>query len=216
MLITAYTTMALRCPVCGKLDYYLLSPFAIDKRDGQIIQCECGYNLLTVGRKKNTFWLEIECCMCESSHIYYFPMKAIWHNKLLTLICMETGIEIAFLGPQKQVYQKVQDAEKTVEQIAEELGYGDYFINPDIMYKTLDKIHAISDANNLSCSCGNQRLDVEVYTERVEIYCEHCGATGIVFAENLQDLISVNNLDKIILQKGKYNYFDQHKKNKMT
>ncbi|MDN5322088.1 MAG: hypothetical protein PWQ67_542 [Clostridia bacterium] len=215
MLVLTYTTVALRCPICGKMDFYALSRFSMTGSSKASITCECGTNLLTMGRNRGkTYWMQIECSMCEDKHIFNYSIKDLWSEKLLTLICEETGVEIGFIGPREEVRKNVQNMDKSVQEMAEELGYGEYFINPEIMYKVLEHLHFIADNGNLYCGCGNFNLEVEVYPDRMEFHCNDCGAVGIVFAESFKDWEIVRRLGEVILTEGTYRYIDDKKPKK--
>ncbi|MFZ7104880.1 MAG: hypothetical protein ACOWWO_19760 [Peptococcaceae bacterium] len=215
MIVSTYTTVALRCPICGKMDFYALSRFSMTGSSKAEINCECGTSLLTMGRNKGkTYWLKVECSMCEDSHIYTFNIKELWNDAVLTLICEETGVEIGFLGPREEVRRNVQNMDKSVQEMAEELGYGEYFNNPEIMYKVLEHLHLVADTGNLYCGCGNYNLEVEVYPDRMELHCNDCGAVGIVFAESFKDWEIIRRIGEIILTEGTYKYIDDKKPRK--
>jgi len=215
MLVSTYTTIALRCPVCGKMDFYALSRFNMSGNKKLNIKCECGANLLSMGRYKGKyFWMQIMCSMCESKHMYYYSAKELWSEKLLTLICEETGVEVGFLGSREDVRKNVQNMDKSVQEMAEELGYEEYFNNPEIMYKVLEHLHLIADKGKLSCGCGNYNLEVEVFPDRMELHCDDCGAVGIVFAETFKDWEIVQGLTEIILTESTYRYIDNKKQKK--
>ncbi|MFZ5943959.1 MAG: hypothetical protein ACOYVD_07595 [Bacillota bacterium] len=215
MIISTYTTAALRCPICGKMDFYALSRFSINGSSKAVINCECGANLLTMGRNKGkTCWLQLECNMCEDKHSFTFNTKELWTESLLTLVCEETGVEIGFIGTRDEVRRNVQNMDKTVQEMAEELGYGEYFNNPEIMYKVLEHLHQIADRGGLYCSCGNTNLEVEVYPDRMELHCNDCGAVGIVFAESFKDWETVRHLTEVILTEGTHKYIDDKKPKK--
>jgi len=134
----------------------------------------------------------------------------------LTLVCEETGVEIGFIGSRELVRKNVQNMDKSVQEMAEELGYGEYFNNPEIMYKVLEHLHSIADKGQLYCSCNNNNLEVEVYPDRLELHCNHCGASGIVFAESFKDWEIVRRLGEVVLTEGSFNYIDDKKSKKRS
>lgn len=217
MVISTYTTVALTCPKCGKLDFYALSRFSMSGKGIAVLKCECGANLLSVGRNKGkTYWLEVECSMCEDTHFFAFNYKELWLGKLITLACEETGVEIGFIGSRELVRKNVENMDKSVQEMAEELGYGEYFNNPEIMYKVLEHLHTIADSGHLYCSCSNHNLEVEVYPDRMELHCNDCGAIGIVFGETFKDWEIVRSLSEVILSEGVLRYIDGKKPKKRT
>jgi ribosomal protein S27E len=217
MVISTYTTVALRCPKCSKMDFYALSRFSMSGTDVAILKCQCGGNLLSMGRNNGkTYWLEVECSMCEDTHFFAFNYKKIWSGNLLTLVCEETGVEIGFIGSREVVRKNVQNMDKSVQEMAEELGYGEYFNYPEIMYKVLEHLHKIAESGRLYCSCNNHNLEVEVYPDRMELHCNDCGASGIIFAETFKDWEIVRHLNEVVLTEGSFKYIDGKKPRKPT
>lgn len=217
MIITTYRTAAIRCSQCGKIDFYALSRFDMSGKGIAVIDCECGANLLKIGRSKGkSYWLQIHCSMCEDDHLYTFGYKDLWLENLLTLVCEETGVEIGFIGSREPVRKSVQNMDKSVQEMAEELGYGDYFNNPEIMYRVLEHLHSIADAGHLYCDCSNHNLEVEMYPDRMELHCDECGASGIVFAESFRDWETVRRLTEVVLTEGIFKYFDDKKPKKRS
>jgi ribosomal protein S27E len=215
MIIPAYRTVAIRCPECGKMDFYALSRFSMSGTNIASIDCECGANLLKMGRNKGkNYWMQVKCSMCEGSHFYTFNYKELWMGNLLTLTCEDTGVEIGFIGAREPVRKNVQNMDKSVQEMAEELGYGDFFNNPEIMYRVLEHLHSLAGTGHLYCDCCNQNLEVEVYPDRIELHCNECGATGIVFAESFKDWENVRHLTEVVLSKGSFKYFDDKKTKK--
>ena len=209
MIITTFTTLALRCPICGKMDFHSISRFGLSGKKRLAINCECGTILLSMFNGKNNHQqIQVECNMCEGTHTYSYPSKLLWSGEVFTFICDETGVEIGYLGSKEEVVKSVQNMDKTVQEMAEELGYGDYFINPEIMYKVLEHLYSIADYGKISCGCGNINLDVEVYPDRMELHCGHCGAVGIVFAESFKDWENAQRLDEVALIEGAFRYLD--------
>lgn len=215
MLIATQTTLALRCPHCGKLDFYVLSRFACSGGKTARINCECGANLLSICQKgKGKFHLQIECLMCETKHVLSFKGEEIWKAQCLSLRCEGTGVEIGFIGNKEAVMKSVKKAERSLQDIAEELGYDKYFLNPDVMYQVLEVLRNMSDQGRMSCDCGSSQLEVEVYPDRVELLCPNCEAVGIVFAETMKDLQWVREMDEVHLEAHAYRYLDRKRMSK--
>ncbi len=215
MLIITYTTTAVYCPTCGKVNFHAISRFNLSGRQKVEITCECGTNLLVFQHQKDKIYsLKIACHMCEEYHNYSYSARELWSEQVATVFCQETGVEIGFIGPRDKVLKSINNMDKSVQEMVEELGYGEYFNNAEIMYKVLEILHKIAEKGKLFCSCGNYNLEVEVYPDRLELLCRDCGAVGVVFAETFKDLETVQQLKEIILTENTYKYIDYMNKKK--
>lgn len=217
MLISTQTTLALRCPSCGKMDFYVLSRFACTGGANSKVICECGSCLLSYCQKgRDVFRLQVECLICETKHVYAYKTGELWNGSLITIKCENTGVEIGYLGSKELVVNSARKAERSLGEMADELGYDKYFINTDIMYQVLDILRKMAEDGRMSCSCGGSHLEVEVYPDRVELNCPACNAVGIVFAETVKDLQWVHSMDGVDLEAHTYRYLDQKRAKKQT
>ncbi|MDH7576622.1 MAG: hypothetical protein QHH75_02125 [Bacillota bacterium] len=203
MLVSTTTALALRCPNCGKIQYRALSLFSFSAQKTVRFNCACGAPLLLISTKdRKIFYFQLECLMCEGRHILQYSLREIWSSRVISLTCEETGLEVGFLGPRDQVKKCIANQERSLREMAEDLGFADYFTNPEIMYEILDFLHKIAEEGNLSCQCGNLQLEVEIFAERVELRCSSCGALGVIDAESQEDLEAVKNTWEIRLKPG--------------
>lgn len=217
MLISTQTTLALRCPSCGKMDLYALSRFACAGGANSKVMCECGTCLLSYCQKgRNVVRLQVECLMCETKHVYSYKNGELWNGSVITIKCENTGMEIGFLGPKDLVMMSVRQADRSLREMADELGYDKYFINTDIMYQVLEILRKMAGDGRMSCGCGGSQLEVEVYPDRVELSCSACDAVGIVFAETVKDLQWVHTMESVQLEAHTYRYLDQKRNKKQT
>ncbi|SMB86327.1 hypothetical protein SAMN00017405_1145 [Desulfonispora thiosulfatigenes DSM 11270] len=213
MLIKTYITVALHCPECGKLDFHAISRFNVGFDTKVHLKCQCGTALFSMGRGKgNKYTIQLACSMCEDKHYYTYPANLIWKEKLINLYCHETGVESAFLGSRENVRKAVEDFDYNMETMVDDVMDEEFFNNEEIMSKVLEKVRNLINQDKVSCTCGNDDIGLEVNPDRVEIFCEDCGAVTVIFAENIKDLEIVNNLTNIVLNKGVFKYIDKGKK----
>jgi len=200
MIVNTSAVLGIRCGKCGKLNYHGLSLFGFSGGQNQQLKCDCGTDILAVALVgKNRFSLRINCALCENNHIYYFSLKELWQRDLLTVLCQETGLEIAYWGRKAQVREAWQRQEKTLLALVEDIGGAGFFDNPDIMYLVLEHLNRLSESGRLDCACGNRNIDLEILPDRLQLDCNECGARGLIFAEGPRDLFFLQQLDKIRL-----------------
>ncbi len=209
MVIVTTTTLALRCPSCGKLGYFTLSRFALRNGAKKTLTCECGHNMAAVQNKNRTsFMLRVECMLCEKDHLYTYKSTGVWKRELKTVLCDEAGMEIGYIGPGELVRESVQRLERSMREMAEDMGYDKYFINPDVMYEVLDILKKMTEDGRLSCGCGVPDLEVEAFPDRIELYCNSCDAIGVISAETAEDLQWLKKNNKIVLEEQKQVHFN--------
>lgn len=200
MIIYTGTVLALRCPNCGKLHLHGISLFAFKDRQKLCFDCECAENTVIISTSKyRNFVLKIECSMCESEHTHVFKYNELFSQKVSPLICLETGLEMGFIGPKDQVVAALNNLERTITNLEEEFNWGVFSDNREIMIQVLEYMNRLSEEGSLRCKCGNKDIDVDLLPNRLEIVCNECGNKGIVFAENKEDLVSLRRLGKIEL-----------------
>jgi predicted RNA-binding Zn-ribbon protein involved in translation (DUF1610 family) len=203
MIIQTSNTVALRCPECGKIKYHTLSFFSFAGKEPVCFDCDCGAQLLSIATKdRKVYYLQLDCLMCETKHLYRYLFKDLWSSEVLHLFCEETGLGIGFIGPRQQVRKCIAKQERSLREMAEDLGFSDYFENPEAMYEILDDLHKLAAEAKLSCQCGNVDIEVEVFADHVELRCSNCDAVGIIGAESEEDRKAMKNTWEITLQTG--------------
>lgn len=199
-LIPTTSTVAIRCSACGQLEFHTLSMFDFAGSNSHRFECLCGKSLLYLNTKdRKKFSLQVECVMCEAKHMLYVSRKKIWSEDVLTIYCEENGLEIGYIGPNDKVLACVENEDRSIADMAEELGYSDYFDNPDVMYDVLDRLYEIAENGNLKCTCGNHDIAIEIFPDYLELRCEYCRSHAVVMASTEGDLELANSLDEIRL-----------------
>ncbi len=195
MLIATQTMLAMRCPECGRLEYHKLSRFDFSAGCAAQIRCSCGA-LKLAGRKKGThYFLQARCVVCASMHPYRLSSRILfWAQEITALSCPDTGLELGYLGPPAKM--KSQKKKTLFHELAGE----DYFHNSEVMGQVLTHMCDLSEDGLLSCQCGNYKIDIEIFPDRLELRCVRCGAVSVVFAETEEDTaiaLKINELELI-------------------
>lgn len=200
MAISTHSKMVLRCPYCGEINELDLSVFAFSGSNSCRFTCSCGIDIASLGSKdKKHFWVQADCSFCEETHVGYYNRRDIWGNEIVSLFCDDTGLDIAYIGPPDKMEEVVSQGEKSLAEMAEDLGFGDYFSNPEVMYGVLDCLYQLAETGDLFCHCGNYDVEIEIYPDRLELKCGYCQASGIVMAQNDADLEALQGLKEIEL-----------------
>lgn len=208
MLIPSLTTIALRCPGCGKVNLVSLSRFALKERKMFKVVCQCGFCLMHFSRNKKEVCFQTECVICATTHLLKYASGRLWDGRLRKMYCDYAGTEIGYIGPTEEVKQAVENTENMVREITAQNEDEREILNPGIMNQVLTLLQKMSAEERVTCTCGAGELEAEVYHDRVEIYCSYCGAVGIVFAETIKDLHYVKGMDEIHLDAYTYRYLD--------
>lgn len=200
MVINTSTVVGVRCAKCGKLNFHAVSLFSFSGNNSVRLKCDCGVSTVVIGTtNKKKYSLKVECAMCDASHVFYHTAKEIWSKKVLPFLCLETGLEIGYAGPKDMVKDAWRNQEKTFFDLVEDVGFADFFDNPDVMYQVLEHLNSISENGSLTCKCGNNNIDLEIMPDRLELVCGGCGSWGVIYAENNGELGVLKQLKKITL-----------------
>jgi hypothetical protein len=199
-LVTTNNIVALRCPACGKTELNQLSLFAFSGSSTWKVKCTCGASLLSLGTKdRKKFWLQASCMVCESQHIYCFTRQEMFGPEVLTLDCEETGVDIGYVGPKKQIKECLREQERSLLEMAADLGFGDYFDNPEVMCSILECLYRVTENGKVQCQCGNDKIEIEIFPEHLELRCDVCGSEGILGALTPFDLEAMNQVESMEL-----------------
>jgi len=189
-MIPTTTVVAIRCPECGIIEYISVSLFSFSGSNSITLKCSCGYEIIKLTTKKRQdFWFQYICAMCEGRHLLKATRNQMWLSETpLDLLCEETGIEVGYIGPKEKVKEKVKQQDQSLAEMADKLGFTDYFNNASVMYDVLEHVYDIAEGGKLYCICGNYEIEVEIYPEYIMLACEKCKVVGKVMADAEEDL----------------------------
>lgn len=116
-------TFAVRCNNCGKIGFHSISAFELPLNTNMDFYCECGSVEMTVTLSGNRgIAVKIPCLACDINHTYKYSFKNILGKRLTVVCCTETGLELCFLGNQKDVKDIVSKYQEDLHQLLGELG----------------------------------------------------------------------------------------------
>ncbi|HHV71343.1 MAG TPA: hypothetical protein GXX38_01870 [Clostridia bacterium] len=208
MLINTDLKLSLCCVRCGKTDVHKFSLFSLSGGWTARFKCQCGNDkfLLTRDKVNKAYWLAIICPSCEEPHSFKFTFKEFFTEQLHMLYCRKTGLEISFLGWGEKLQEKL--AQGNGEDLAKELNCTDYFINPEVIFKCLDYLHDLMRRGRISCQCGNEKLEVEVFPEKIELACPRCHSLGMVAAEVEEDYLRLQTIEQIEMAENSFKHLN--------
>ncbi|WP_366923678.1 hypothetical protein MFMK1_000590 [Metallumcola ferriviriculae] len=203
MLVSTTTVITLCCPECGKMEHNAVSLFQFAGKNSVPLNCDCGTVLGKLSsRDAKVFLLDFTCGMCTERHGYTFSRNMLWSERATAIFCPDTDLEAGFAGRKEAVRAALREMERSIAQMASELGYDEFFDNPEVMYKILEHLYNIAEKGKLSCHCGNKDVEIEVFPDYVELSCETCQLTETIAALNGDDWHQVESLAELVLAPG--------------
>ncbi|OAT79755.1 hypothetical protein [Desulfotomaculum copahuensis] len=200
MLINTEITLAMRCPVCGKLGNHPVPRFAFSGGRPFTVNCSCGALKLAVAvPKKGRYCLQVPCVVCGEIHPLHVPGRHLWSGRLIELFCTQTGIELGWLGSTDRVRQVTHDRKEDLSSLINEFATADYFHNNSVMCAILKRLHILGEQGEVYCRCGNGQIEVDIFPDRLELHCADCEDVRIIYAETEADCEAVKNLNSIVL-----------------
>lgn len=209
MLIATNAVLAMRCPECGKMEFHSFSRFAFSRGKAVSINCSCGATKLIVNTKNHaSYWLQVPCVVCETKHLREISGKILWSGEVICLSCQDTDLELGHIGPESKVSEMTSSHEQELEALVDEFGCDGYFHNSEIMYEVLNCLHEIAEQGALYCQCGNHKIEVDIFPDRLELQCKNCDSINIIYAETEEDLNVIQQVDTIELARHGFKCLD--------
>ena len=77
------------------------------------------------------------------------------------------------------------------------------------MLQALDVIHDIAAEGALNCDCGSDDINIELFSDKIQLICNKCGSHLNIDAVNKIDLKNLKQLNRVQLHtiQGKPNNF---------
>lgn len=208
MLIATDAVLTMRCPECGKIDMHNFSRFAFPRGKAVSIECSCGAVKLLVQRKNAGYLLKLACMFCETSHLFEIPGRVLWSGEVYRLSCREMGLVVGNIGPMAKIGELMMSQVQEWGTLFNDAACESYFHNAKIMFEALNRLHDIADSGELYCQCGNHKIEVDIFPDRLELHCKNCDSINIVYAETEEDLHVIRQVDFIELAQHGFKCLD--------
>ncbi len=207
MIIYGHRTLLIRCISCGRLLEHNLNIFDISKEKDLIFYCKCGKENISFRKKdKKVYNIKIECFGCGEKHMYIYSLKDLI-NKDLLFKCTD-DIETCFIGDSYMAEQFIGNHGENFEEGILDPEFDDYFENFKVLAACLNKVDRLMGAGRIGCNCGDDDINVEVFSDRIEVKCLNCGSVQIIYAETEEDLDLLLRKRKITMQEHNISCID--------
>lgn len=221
MLDQKETTVAYRCPHCGKTTLSVVGIFSLT---GDLIRlkCGCGESELCLSyTAERKIRITVPCLVCSYPHTFVLGSSAFFSDRVMTYSCPMTGIELCFIGKKEDVIAASDQADRRLAEMMEEAGLSDlnaikeperdesdgdgedlYFISDVIRFLLCE----LQEENAVDCHCEEksmQDLQFRFITEngeqKVEVYCAACGASAVFPVNSANEAGVLLNVDTLKL-----------------
>ena len=208
MLIDTTRVLAMRCPRCGRLELNYFSLFGLGESSPTLINCQCGCTLASIVRRSRLYKLQVECIICETPHELLVDVGRVIHNDALVLYCPESDVDLALIGNGPRVDELLAEEGDILANVVGSSPIDSEFNDAAVMREVLTRLQDWVDEGRLYCSCGNRHMEVELFPEKVEVACPHCGGTLVIYAEREEDLLALDGLEEVVLKRGAFTCID--------
>lgn len=207
------TTVAYRCPVCGK---GVVSAVGIFSLGGDMLKlkCECGGSELTVvPTSDGKVRLTVPCLVCPKPHNFLVNNKVFFGKELFMLQCPYTDVNICFLGESGQVCRELERTElELLDMLGEEnlsrlcgMHGREKEEAPDPMILDIVNfmIKDMLETGDIHCRCEGgicRDCDAELLDGGIKVTCRDCGAKTFIPTDSLVKAHDFLNSDSLTLE----------------
>ncbi len=205
------TTVAFRCPICGKA---ILSGINIFRLSADMLRLRCPDcdQALTVERtKEGKIRLSVPCMICAHPHNLLISENALFGEGLFAVPCGLSGIDIFFAGEEKEVQQALERSGKELQALMDDAGIDSFALlhteeeetpDPAVEHVVRFLLCELEDEGKISCYCKEEGeiplYDFQVLSERVRVFCHCCNAETYLPLRSEADaehFISIDSLE---------------------
>jgi hypothetical protein len=209
MVVNGKFHVAVRCEACSLWEIYPISLFKLKKGKINRFQCACKDSEFYIRtRDYKTFDFMISCAGCGKTHLFHYSLKDLFDEKGNVGKCHHTYVDVLLVGAQSWIKEYVRTVHKEVLEIMKELGFYNYFCNPEIMIKSINYIHMIAKEKKLFCDCGSTSIQMNLYFDRIELKCMRCNSISVIYTETIEDLKNLIRVNPIILHEKAFTCID--------
>ncbi len=211
------TTIAYRCPHCGKTILGMVGIFTLS---GDLIKlkCDCGQSEMTIAyQKDDKIRLTVPCFFCPRPHQYTLTPSVFFGRDLFTLECAYSALDVCYIGQKDLVLNAAKEADKQLEELLTQAGVPNFRAlyeeedeqieyDPQIESIVALTIENLLEEAKIECNCAlhkEQEIQYEFLADSLLVYCKHCGATKMFPVSNMTTAMAFLETDRIDLRDQK-------------
>ena len=202
MILTSKdTTIAYRCPNCGKNVVGMVGLFSLSG-DMIKLKCACGKSELIITRTSDgKLRLSVPCLLCPNPHNYVIGTNVFFDKGVFTLDCTYSDISICFIGTQEEVSKALRESDEELGRLMDECGLDDYdelhklnhsdheddpdiddyMVSGDLAVDDIVRfmLAELADEHLIKCRCKpdeTPEYDFTVKGSNARVFCKTCGA----------------------------------------
>jgi len=213
MLIDTCLTIGYKCNCCGTFEFFNLSLFKLFCMKVYKLNCHCkNSGIIIFTENLREFKIKVPCMACGGDHFFLVSRNEILTKPVNVLHCPQTGIEQCFIGNDEEVRKKIDNHEKELDEMINHFGYESYFINTQVMFDALNRIHDIAEKGNLICECGCSEIDMILLSDKIHLKCNKCFGSEMIMAGSNKDLKELLTKQYILLKTPLDEFVHSHSK----
>ncbi len=202
MLVDAERVLVLYCPACELVQNHPISLFTVKRNAPKPIPCTCGFNQGHIERREDAYHLGIFLPSGERVRLR-FGVQEFQQMPVLRLLHPETQDELGFFGVPAAV-KPLAGHWRGVVALDEE----DY-VRPEIMERILDYLSDLAAEERITCGCRRPSIGIDVYADKVELICSHCGSAVLIGAATQNDIERVRRIERVTMEPASFSFLDE-------
>ncbi len=192
------TTVAYRCPKCGKMVFSVIGVFTLSG-DMLKLKCGCGESELTLQYTSDRkVRLTVPCIVCANPHAFVISTKTFFNEDVFRFSCTYSGVDICLVGEHEAVIEAAKQADSDFLNLLKSAGVEDFesfisakeqdddahsgkYADPEMQSIVHFMLCELEDEENITCKCGHhghyEFKFVGNNLDNVLIYCTECSAS---------------------------------------
>ena len=204
------TTIAYRCPHCGKMVFSVVGVFTLSG-DLLKLKCGCGKSEMTMQYSSDRkIRLNVPCIVCSNPHTFVISSKTLFNEDVFHLSCTYSGVDICLAGKHEAVIEAAKQADEDLLELLKGAGIpdletfiearseddekqADKYPDPEMQSIVHFMLCELEDEENITCKCGHhghyEFKFVGNNLDNVLIWCTECSASVSI---PLTDTVAAN------------------------
>ena len=192
------TTVAYRCPRCGKMVFSVVGVFTLSG-DMFKLKCGCGESELIIQYTSDRkLRLTVPCIVCANPHTYVISSKTFFDEEVFRMSCPYATVDICLVGEQNAVIEAAKQADTELLSLLNASGVEslDDFLaakeeddehhskeaaDPEMQSLVHFMLCELEEDEKITCKCGHhghyEFKFVGNKLDNVLIYCTECSAS---------------------------------------
>lgn len=191
--------MAIYCPACEQVHFHQFSLFELSNSP-RAFHCACGFTQAHIAKHNHRYEISLLTAAGDRVRLL-FPFR--------DLVCTFADAVFPWRRRYSRLLRRCRSGGRSRCRFGQRFLEPEDFFAPEVMTRILAYLQKLASNHKIGCTCSNPAVGIDVYPDKVELVCSHCGSAILMSAVSEEDVNRLLSLSELRMKPASYIYLGE-------